>query len=311
MRKTTNIDFAKNVNKLIFIPIAIAVISIIIGIIFGVELDINFRGGSRFTFTFENEISVSDFQTKVEDSVGKSVTVSQSAGINDATEKLVVSLVGEDAISAEAQDSLLTSLQESFPDNNIQLGDSNTVNPTIAHSFFVKALVAVLVTAALVILYIGIRFRKIGGVSSGLMALLALVIDCIMAFCACIVFRLQIDMNFVAVILTLLGYSLNDTVVIYDRVRENRSLYGDKSVRELVNMSCNQVIARTITTTLTTFVAVMVICIVAELFGLTTLRSFVIPMAVGLVSGCFTSLCISGPMWVKWKERQALKPAKK
>lgn len=311
MRKTTNIDFAKNVNKLIFIPIAIAVISIIIGIIFGVELDINFRGGSRFTFTFENEISVSDFQAKVEDSVGKSVTVSQSAGINDATEKLVVSLVGEDAISAEAQDSLLTSLQESFPDNNIQLGDSNTVNPTIAHSFFVKALVAVLVTAALVILYIGIRFRKIGGVSSGLMALLALVIDCIMAFCACIVFRLQIDMNFVAVILTLLGYSLNDTVVIYDRVRENRSLYGDKSVRELVNMSCNQVIARTITTTLTTFVAVMVICIVAELFGLTTLRSFVIPMAVGLVSGCFTSLCISGPMWVKWKERQALKPAKK
>lgn len=311
MRKTTNIDFAKNVNKLIFIPIVIAVISIVIGIIFGVELDINFRGGSRFTFTFENEISVSDFQAKVEDSVGKSVTVSQSAGINDATEKLVVSLVGEDAISAEAQDSLLTSLQESFPDNNIQLGDSNTVNPTIAHSFFVKALVAVLVTAALVILYIGIRFRKIGGVSSGLMALLALVIDCIMAFCACIVFRLQIDMNFVAVILTLLGYSLNDTVVIYDRVRENRSLYGDKSVRELVNMSCNQVIARTITTTLTTFVAVMVICIVAELFGLTTLRSFVIPMAVGLVSGCFTSLCISGPMWVKWKERQALKPAKK
>lgn len=305
-----NINFVKNVNKLILIPVVIAVVSIIIGIIFGVELDINFKGGSRFTFTYENEIAISDFKTAVEESLGKAVSVSESAGISDATKKMVVSLTGEELLATDVQDKLISDLQEKFADNNIELGDSNTVNPTIARSFFIKAAAAVLVTAVLVILYIGIRFRKIGGVSSGLTALAALVIDCVMAFCACVVLRLPIDMNFVAVILTLLGYSLNDTVVMYDRVRENKSLYSNKSIRELVNMSINQVMARTITTTLTTFVAVMVICVVAEIFGLTTLRTFVAPMAIGLISGCFTSMCISGPLWVKWMEKRDSKPAK-
>ncbi len=309
--RTTKINFVKNVNRLIFIPAAIAVVGIVVALIFGVNLDINFKGGSRFTFTYENEISVSDFESALHEHLGQEVSVTQSTGISDASSKLVVSLAGESALSAEDQAALLDALQEKFPDNNIELGDSNTVNPTVARSFFVKALVAVLFAAVIVIIYIGIRFRKIGGVSSGLMALLALVIDCFMAFFACVLFRLQIDMNFVAVILTLLGYSLNDTVVVYDRIRENKSLKSNMDTPELVNLSVNQVLTRTITTTITTFVAILTICIVAECFGLTTLRSFAIPMAVGLLSGCFTSLCISSPMWVKWMNHKKNTKVKK
>lgn len=305
--KESKVDFAGKVGKLLIIPAVVLVVGIVLGIVFGVEMDINFSGGTRFTFTYENEIAVSDFQKAVEDSLGHEVSVTESEGISDASKKLAVSLTGTDSLSADAQNKLLTDLQKQFADNNIELGDSNTVNPTVGRAFFIKAIVAMLVTAALVIVYIGIRFRKIGGVSSGIMALAALVIDCIMALCACLIFNLPIDMNFVAVILTLLGYSLNDTVVVYDRVRENKSLYSGKSTRELVNMSINQVKTRTITTTITTLIAVVVICVVAELFGLSTLRSFVIPMIFGLLSGCFTSLCVSGPLWVKWKERKSAK----
>jgi preprotein translocase SecF subunit len=110
-----------------------------------------------------------------------------------------------------------------------------------------------------------------------------------------------------AVVLTILGYSLNDTIVIYDRVRENRKLNPDMEIGDLVNMSVNKVMIRNIVTTVTTFLAVTTIIVVSEIYGLTTLRTFAIPMAFGLVSGAVTSLCVSGPLWVIWKRYKAKK----
>ena len=104
-----------------------------------------------------------------------------------------------------------------------------------------------------------------------------------------------------AVILTILGYSLNDTIVVYDRIRENKGLYPNDTTAQLVDLSLNQVKIRTIITTVTTFLAVVMIIVVAEFFGLSSLRSFAIPMALGLVSGCFSSLFVSAPLWVIWK----------
>ncbi|MBQ9769137.1 MAG: protein translocase subunit SecF, partial [Clostridia bacterium] len=131
----------------------------------------------------------------------------------------------------------------------------------------------------------------------------ALVLDLFVAFFTAVIFRLQVDMTFLAVILTILGYSLNDTIVVYDRIRENKGIYPDATTAELVNTSLNTVKIRTIITTITTFLAVVMIIVVAEVFGLTSLRSFAIPMAVGLISGCISSLFISAPLWVIWKNR--------
>ena len=169
----------------------------------------------------------------------------------------------------------------------------------------------VLITAVLVVIYVGIRFRKIGGVSAGITALVSLVFDVIITFFTCVIFGLQIDSNYIAVVLTILGYSLNDTIVIYDRVRENRRLYPDKTTDELVNDSINSVKKRTIITTATTIIAVFTLVVVSELHGLTSLRSFAIPMATGLVSGTISSLFISGPLWVIWKNNTAKKAKKK
>ena len=103
-------------------------------------------------------------------------------------------------------------------------------------------------------------------------------------------------------------------MVIYDRIRENKSLKGDMDTAELVDLSVNQTLSRTIMTSVCTFAAILTVCVVAGCFGLSTLRSFAIPMAFGLISGCFTSICISAPMWVKWvehkKKAKAKKPAK-
>ena len=115
---------------------------------------------------------------------------------------------------------------------------------------------------------------------------------------------MQIDANYIAVVLTILGYSLNDTIVIYDRVRENKKLNPSMGVGELVNLSINQTIIRNIVTTITTIIAVLTIVVVSEIYGLTSLRTFAIPMAFGLVSGGISSLFVAGPLWVIWKNRK-------
>ncbi len=306
-------NFVKNLKIPLIVYAVVIVAAIVLGAIFGVNLDINFKGGSRFTYTYTGEIATSDAESVIEKALDKDVVVTQSTSLTGESTKLVVSLVADESLSTEAQQQITKALTDTYKDNEIALGDSTTVSPSVAGSFFAKSLFAVLVAAVLVVIYVGIRFRLIGGVSAALTALAALVLDVCVAFATCIFFRLQIDTNFMAVILTILGYSLNDTIVIYDRVRENRKLYASEELSDIVNLSIGQVLRRNIFTTVTTFMAIMTIVVVSEFFGLTTLRTFAIPMAFGIVSGCVSSVMVSGPLWVIWcnYKKTHVKKAKK
>lgn len=305
------IDFNKSLIKVLIVYAAIFVSGIIVTCLFGVNLDINFRGGTRISYSYTGDISDSDIEDSLNDIIEGSFNVDKSTSLAGDTKTFAVSLVGSKSLSAEVQENMLSALQEDFKDNEVDIYDSNSVSPTIAGTFFAKSLVAVLITAILVIIYVGIRFRKIGGVSAALTALCALVFDVLISFFVCVFFRLQIDSNYIAVVLTILGYSLNDTIVIYDRVRENRKFYPDMEIGELVNMSINKVSIRNVVTSLTTFLAITTIVIVSEIYGLTSLRTFAIPMAFGVVSGAISSLFIAGPLWVIWKNHKAKKTPKK
>ncbi|MEG1971635.1 MAG: protein translocase subunit SecF, partial [Oscillospiraceae bacterium] len=132
--------------------------------------------------------------------------------------------------------------------------------------------------------------------------------DVIADFCAFVIFRFAIDTNFFAVCLTILGYSLNDTIVIYDRIRENKRIYGtQKSIPELVNLSLNQSFKRSLMTTVTTVTAMVVVAAVAVVCNVTSILSFAVPMIVGMVSGFFSSMCIAPNLWVIWQEKIAAK----
>ncbi len=257
-------------------------------------------------FSFEGSIKETNtVTTKLEEALGLTgTTVSQDVGSKTLTV----------TVPSAIESSVTAKLVKTFADNKVENIGSNTVSGTIASNFFLKCLVAVLLAGLLVVVYVGIRFRKIGGISAGMFALLALLLDCFMAFAASLFFRLEIDSNFMSVILTTLGYSLNDTIVVYDRIRENNRLYPEMELRELINTSVTQSLGRTIKTTVATFLAIIAIVVVAEFFGLSTLRSFAIPMAIGILSGCVTSVCISSPLWYSWKKgadaRKAQKEAK-
>ena len=284
---------------------AVMAVGIILTAIFGVNLDINFKGGAVISYSYTGNLDEAAVEKVVKSNLNKNTSVSFSSGISDSTKQVIVTTPGNAALSAERQDKLTKALQKDFKANNITLYNANSVSPSIAGSFFAKSLVAVLITAILVVIYIGYRFRNIGGVSAALSAFAALIIDCIIAFLACTAFGLTIDSNLIAVILTLLGDSLNDTIVIYDRVRENKRLYPGKTIDVLVDESINSVKTRNFITTLTTVLAVTTIIVVSEIYGLSTLRSFAIPMAFGILSGCLSSLFISGPIWVLWKKYTA------
>lgn len=299
------IDFNKAFKWVVSAYALIIIVGIVFSLIFGVNLDINFSGGTKISYSYTGDIEEKDIEETVKSVIDKSFTVSRSTALAGDTQTFEIALVGKNSVSAEDQQKLTAELEKKFKDNEITLYNSNSVSPTIAGSFFIKALVAVIITSVLVIIYVGIRFRKIGGVSAALTALCSLVLDVIIAFLVCVFFRLQIDLNFIAVVLTILGYSLNDTIVIYDRVRENRKLNPENEIGELVNMSINKVMIRNIVTTVTTILAVTTIIVVSEIYGLTTLRTFAIPMAFGLISGAISSLFVSGPLWVLWKRKTA------
>lgn len=304
MFKNKNIDFIKTSKIVMIIYASILAVGIILFAIFGVGLDINFSGGTRFTYTYQGELNIDEatkiIETQLKD---KKIEVSSSEGLNSDTKKLVVTLASSEAVDAKIQENTLKSLQNKFKNNKIELGDSNSVNPTVAGSFFAKSLFAVGIASALVLIYVGFRFKKIGGFSAGLTALIALILDSLIAFITCVIFRLDIDTNFMAVILTILGYSLNDTIVIYDRIRENDRLMPTASLKDKVNTSINQCLGRSIMTSVSTFVAILTVVIVSEFFGLSTLRSFAIPMAVGVVSGCVSTIFVAVPVWFSWKSR--------
>lgn len=307
MRKF-NIDFNKNFKYVIIVYAVIFAIGIV-SCFFGIKLDINFSGGTKIAYSYTGKVDIKDIEKLADEKLDADFTISKSTALAGDTETFEIALSGKNALSAEKQDELTKAFETKFKDNKIELYNSNSVSPSIAGTFFAKSIVAVLITAILVVIYVGFRFKKIGGVSAALTALVALVLDVLVTFFTCVIFGLQIDANYIAVVLTILGYSLNDTIVIYDRVRENKKLNPSMAVGELVNLSINQTIIRNIVTTITTIIAVLTIVVVSELYGLSSLRTFAIPMAFGLVSGGISSLFIAGPLWVIWKNRKLKKKA--
>lgn len=301
------IDFNKALKFVLIAYIAIFIVGIVFAVIGGVNLDINFRGGAKISYSYTGDIKDADIKAIADEQLKKDYTLTKSTSLAGDTQTFEISLSGKNAISAETQEKLTKALADKFKDNKVALYNSTSVSPTIAGTFFVKSLVAVLLTALFVVIYVGFRFRRIGGISAAMTALLALVFDVLITFFTCVIFGLQIDSNYIAVVLTMLGYSLNDTIVIYDRIRENAKLNPDMEIGNIVNVSINRVMIRNIVTTITTFLAVMTIVVVSELHGLSSLRTFAIPMAFGLVSGAISSLFVSGPVWVIWKRRQAAK----
>lgn len=306
MSKKYNFDFIGKKN--IYFTISCALIAIIatVSIVFGVLMDIQFKGGTIITYTYKEKVNETELKNLVEDTIKSKVSITHKKGIN-GSDSFDITLAGTKSLSSDKTNELSKAIEGKYS-GNIELLESKSVDAIIGREFFMKSMVAVVFSALILVIYIGLRFKKISGWSAGVMAVVALLHDVTIAFGVFVIFRMPLDYNFIAVILTILGYSINDTIVIYDRIRENKRLYGNSlSIKELVNNSINESLSRTINTTVSTLIAMVTIVIVAYVSGVTSIISFALPMTIGLISGTYSTIFIAGPLWVMWQNHKQKK----
>ena len=282
---------------------------VLCAVVFGVRLDTEFTGGAMITLRYEDSFALSDVQATAAEALGsKDLTLQTGENVATGEQTLKISMPGTETVTTDEVQTLLDSLNEQYPENAFAQLSLSNVSAAMGTKFLQKSLVAVVFALAVILLYIALRFKNIGGLTGGMMAVLALLNDLMVVFGTFVLLRTPLDGNFIAAMLTILGYSINDTVVVYDRIRENRSLMGKKATfEELVNQSVNQSARRTIITTVTTVMALAVMCIISKLYGLDSIFTFAFPLMMGMLSGVYTSLCVSTSAWVLWTERKQKK----
>ena len=256
----------------------------------------------RFKF-FSSRKSIA---STISGEMGLDSSVSINKDITSGQDSVTVSFAGNKSLTPDQQSQVAEVLSGAFDEATFTLLESNSVDATMGAKFFQKCMVCFVLTAILLLVYIALRFKKIGGLSAGLTAIVALLHDVIIAFCVFVIFGMPINDIFIAVVLTLLGYSLNSTIVIYDRVRENKRKLGPRAeFVDTMNLSLNQTLGRTVLTSLTTFLALVVVLAVAGIFSISTVVSFSLPMMVGVVAGCFSSQFIAPNLFAAWQVRKA------
>ena len=287
--------------------VLIAVIAICTAVM-GAELSINFKGGTLLTYSFSGTIDHNEVKSDIQAITGSNAVITEGEDFTTKSKTLNISLASNQGLTADKQFELTNTLQENYADNSLELLSSSDVKPDAGKEFFLKCMVAVLLAFIVTIVYIAFRFKRISGWSAGVFAIIGLIHDIIMVFGAFVIFGYEINANFMAVVLTILGYSINDTIVVYDRIRENKKTLGRSvPVDELVNISITQSITRTVNTSITTITAMLCVSIVATIFGITSILSFSTPLIVGMISGCYSTICICCPLWVMWQKKKKAK----
>jgi preprotein translocase subunit SecF len=298
-------SFYKHRKWYFALSLTIMLAGIFVSLVFGVKMDITFKGGSILKYSYASgTVDIGQAEKAINAAIKQEVTCLETTNLGDKKINLVVNVAGNNALSPDSQTALQDALKATFPDVTFQLESANLVDPFLGRELLMRGLWAILIASVLIVAYVWYSFRSMSGPSAGVMALVALFHDVFVAFFVFVFLRIPLNESLVAVVLTILGFSINDTIVIYDRIRENeRLLKGTVPLDELVDLSIRQSLTRSINTSMATFGAVAVAYIFAFIYGIDSIKEFALPMMVGLISGSYSTICLAGPLWVMWKTR--------
>ncbi len=295
--------------KKVYFSIAAVLIAVSLCTTFlGVEVAIDFKGGTIVSYSYNGDIDANECKAELEDILKTPITLQTGESFDADTNTLTVSFSYSEGLTQDLQEKMLKAVQETYPDAGVEVLDSNDVSPSSGREFFGKCIVAVIFAAILLIIYIAFRFKKISGWSAGIFTIVALLHDIIVTYGAFVLCGFEINANFMAVLLTIFGYSINNTIVVYDRIRENQAILPRKSsIAELINKSASQTLRRSIRTSVTTLSTMVIISVVAYVCNVNDIMSFSVPMVFGLLAGTFSSQCIAPTLWVWWNEKRGIK----
>ena len=281
-----NFDFCGKWKQIFAVPVILIVLGIVLFFTVGLNIGVDFSGGSLiYAEIGSDKFNVDEIRTIVNKHTSNA-TVSYSGNNNVGVD---IRLGGSDD-ATEVQDKIIADICEKYGIGEDKI-EVEYVGPTIGKSLLTNASIALLIAFVLMLVYIWARFELF----SGLTALIALVHDVIITFVFVMLFNVQINTPFIAAILTIVGYSINNTIIIFDRIRYNSTLLGGKATKsEIVNTSIRETMKRSINTTVTTLIALVALYVL----GVESIKTFVLPIIVGVVAGFFSSVAMTGPLWV-------------
>lgn len=277
----------------------------IVGIIVrGVHLDTQFTGGAVLEYSITGDIDTETVRSSVAEVSDRPITVQVTKDTVTDSSSIIITLAGTSGLNVAEQEKITDAVIGISDELNAKLSQTYVVEPYIGAKALKNAAIAVVLSVVFIIIYVWIRFS---GLATGITATLALVHDVITVFFAFIVFGIPLNDAFVAVVLTIIGYSINDTIVIFDRVRENRKKNPKQDVIELMNESNTQTLHRSVNSSITTTVCVLIMLIASIIFQIDSIMVFTLPMLFGLISGCYSSICVAGVLWSMWEKRKEKK----
>ncbi|WP_082198302.1 protein translocase subunit SecF [Bacillus sp. FJAT-26390] len=292
-------DFIGNRNKFFLFSITLTVVGILSLLIFNLNFGVDFKAGTNMDILVGKAVTQQD---------AKEILV--KAGIEGITP--TVGGTGNERVSARFDEVLtqtkIVEIQDAF---KAKFGDQvsaevNVVSPDMAQELGIKTIWAILIASVAIMIYVMIRFEW----RFALAANIAILYDAFVVVALFSIFRLEVDLPFIAAVLTTIGYSINDKIVIFDRIRENLRFGQFKNrdqLAEMVNASIWQTMARNIYTVL----AVLVVAVCLFIFGSESIKLFALAKIIGLTSGAYSSICIASPLWLLLKGKQKPKVAVK
>ena len=297
-------DYCGHVHIFALLSSVLIVAGVVVSAVRGVNLDIDFRGGSIINYAYEGQIDPEEASSLLKTELDQEVSAQTIVSRADSRTEISFNIAGNQSLTPEQLDHVTRALEQAYPNANVRLSSSQLVDPLIGKEMLLNGLKAMVLASLLIIIYIWFSFRSMSGPSAGVMALLALLHDILTVFFFVVLIGNAINETIIAVVLTILGWSINDTIVVYDRIRENIRLTGGTvPLDELVNKSIRQSLSRSINTSIATFLAVAVAFIFGQLYGLSSITEFALPMMFGIAAGTYSSLFLSSPLWVRWKQR--------
>jgi preprotein translocase subunit SecF len=271
--------------------IAISIISLIMH--GGPQLNIDFTGGSLLHLKFKENVQIQEFRDLLTDR-NLEGEVKHFGSENEISIRIGTEHIKEDIATVLSAD-----ITAAMPDNPFQIQRNEKVGPKIGHELLWQALKAILVAMLLILVYVVVRFEFKFSIG----AIVALIHDVIITLGVFSVFEIEISAPIIAAVLTIVGYSLNDTIVVFDRIRENMKAANKniKDITDLVNKSLNETLSRTAITSITTLIVVVVL----YFFGGEVLKTFAFALIIGVLIGTYSSIFVASPIVIDWKTKKA------
>ena len=259
----------------------------------GINEGIDFAGGMAMEYTMGKEVVQADVE-EVFNAMGINAAVTVQGANRDEVNIRIKDIATEDVQTIQQR--FVEGISEKYPDVQ-QSGEVNYVGPVAGRTLLANAFWSVLIASALMLVYIAIRFD----LSSGLAAVLGLIHDVLMMLAFMVLLRSIVQMNstFIAAMLTIVGYSINNTIVIFDRIRENVKKTPSADRVDVVNRSVKECLGRTLNTTITTLITIVALYIM----GVSSIKEFALPIIVGILSGVYSANMINGYTWALLDER--------